>query len=113
MLSLSVQDLIFAFPSRDSYSSTASMSDRVVRAYLNSGRLSRKFIGAGSKLHSSRRARISFCMMYFIIRSSRTVYASSIFRFCAWVCVGVLLRLVRFSPCVQGECLVCVSRFLL
>ena len=78
VLSLSTQDAIFALPSRDSYSSTASMSGRFVRAYLNSGRLSRKFIGTGSKLHSSRRACVSFCVMHFISRSSRTVYVTSI-----------------------------------
>ena len=108
LLSVSVQDLIFAFPSLDSYSSTASMSDRVVRVYLNSGRLSREFIGTGSKLHSSRRARISFSMMYFIIRSSRTVYVSSIFQFCAWDAnSSVFPTLVRRVTCPMGPCFRC------
>ena len=79
VLFLSVQEAILAFPIRDSYSSTASISDRFVRAYLNSGRSSRRFIGTGSKLRSSRRACISFFRMHFALRSSRTVYVMSIY----------------------------------
>ena len=69
------------------YSSTASMSAWFTLAYLNSGRSSKKLVGTDSKLRAPRNPCISFCIMLLIIRSSRTVYAASIF--------GVLGRFVR------------------